>query len=228
MLNLAIVLEDSARSVPGRVAVVSGEQRLTYRQLDAAANRVAHLLASRGIVKGDKVALSCPNIAWFPVVYYGILKSGAVVVPLNVLLKRREIAYHLADSDARAYFCFEGGAELPFGREGRSAFDDTDGCEHFFQCVTHEPRQVFDARELPHPQNLLKRLPRVPLDTSSAASDCRRTADDRETLPAPVDKQSQVGNDRPVLKGPQCPHQLPHGQPPQQKHACQQPAEPAN
>ncbi|MEV6227911.1 long-chain fatty acid--CoA ligase [Saccharopolyspora shandongensis] len=132
MLNLAIVLEDSARSAPGRVAVVSGEQRLTYRQLDAAANRVAHLLASRGIVKGDKVALSCPNIAWFPVVYYGILKSGAVVVPLNVLLKRREIAYHLADSDARAYFCFEGGAELPLGREGRSAFDDTDGCEHFF------------------------------------------------------------------------------------------------
>ena len=66
-----------------------------------------------GLSKGDKVALSCPNLPYFPIVYYGILKTGAVVVPLNVLLKGREIAYHLGDSEAKAYFCFEGTAELP-------------------------------------------------------------------------------------------------------------------
>ncbi len=64
------------------------------------------------------MALSCPNLPYFPIVYYGILKAGAVVVPLNVLLKGREIAYHLDDSDAKAYFCFEGTADLPMGDRG--------------------------------------------------------------------------------------------------------------
>ena len=77
--------------------------------------KVANLLVSRGIKPGDKVALSCPNVPYFPAVYYGILKAGAVVVPLNVLLKGREVAYHLADSEAKAYFCFEGTPELPMG-----------------------------------------------------------------------------------------------------------------
>ena len=69
------------------------------------------------------MALSCPNLPYFPIVYYGILKAGAVVVPLNVLLKGREIAYHLGDSEAKAYFCFEGTPELPMGAEGHAGFD---------------------------------------------------------------------------------------------------------
>ncbi|MBL1098431.1 long-chain-fatty-acid--CoA ligase [Streptomyces coffeae] len=132
MLNLVTMLEDSARAVPDRTAVVFGDQQLTYAQLDRAARQVANLLRSRGIEAGDKVALSCPNLPWFPVVYYGILKAGAVVVPLNVLLKSREIAYHLADSGAKAYFCFEGTPELPLGQEGWAGFGDTESCEHFF------------------------------------------------------------------------------------------------
>jgi long-chain acyl-CoA synthetase len=78
------------------------------------------------------VALSCPNLPYFPVVYYGILKAGATVVPLNVLLKGREIAYHLEDSDAKAYLCFEGTPELPMGTEGHKGFEQAGGCEHFF------------------------------------------------------------------------------------------------
>ncbi|MFE2443671.1 AMP-binding protein [Streptomyces sp. NPDC021218] len=76
--------------------------------------------------------MSCANVPQFPVVHYGILKAGAVVVPVNVLLKRREIAYHLADSEARAYFCFEGTDELPLGQEGWAGFTETEGCEDFF------------------------------------------------------------------------------------------------
>ena len=106
MLNLSVFLEDSARRVPDRDALVLGDTRLTYAQVDAMANQVANLLVSRGIEPGDKVALSCPNLPFFPVIYYGILKAGAVVVPLNVLLKGREIAYHLGDSEAKAHFCF--------------------------------------------------------------------------------------------------------------------------
>ncbi|GAA2594559.1 long-chain fatty acid--CoA ligase [Winogradskya consettensis] len=138
MLNLSIFLEDSARNHPDRAAVVLGPQRLTYAQVDAAANQVANLLVARGIRPGDKVALSCPNLPYFPVVYYGILKAGAVVVPLNVLLKGREIAYHLADSQTKAYFCFQGTPELPMGTEGYAGFSETPDCEHFFM-ITADP-----------------------------------------------------------------------------------------
>src|SRR5207342_2070079 len=105
--------------------------RLTYAQVDGAANQVANLLAERGIRHGDKVALSCANLPYFTVVYFGILKAGATVVPLNVLLKGREIAYHLDDSDAKAYFCFEGTPELPMSQEGHEGFEATPACEHF-------------------------------------------------------------------------------------------------
>ncbi|WP_235736551.1 long-chain-fatty-acid--CoA ligase [Nocardioides alcanivorans] len=132
MLNLASLLEGSAEKYPTRDAVVLGDVRLNYAQVNGAANQVANLLVSRGIEPGDKVALSCANIPHFSIVYYGILKAGATVVPLNVLLKGREVAYHLGDSDAKAYFCFEGTPELPIGAEGHAGFEQADGCEHFF------------------------------------------------------------------------------------------------
>ena len=118
MYNLSVVLEDSARTCPDRVALILGSARLTYAQIDGAANEVAHLLGSLGIRPGDRVALSCPNLPQFPIVYYGILKAGAVVVPLNVLSKAREITYFLDDADAKAFFCFEGSEDLPIGRYG--------------------------------------------------------------------------------------------------------------
>ncbi|MFF8374258.1 long-chain fatty acid--CoA ligase [Streptomyces lydicus] len=138
MLNLSILLEDSARKYPDREAVVLGPTRLTYSQVNAAANQVANLLVERGIRPGDRVALSCPNLPHFPVVYYGILKTGAAVVPLNVLLKSREIAYHLDDADVKAYFCFEGTPELPMSAEGFAGFEQVDAVEHFF-VITQDP-----------------------------------------------------------------------------------------
>jgi long-chain acyl-CoA synthetase len=132
MLNLSSLLEDSARKHPTRDAVVLGDTRFDYETLNAKADQVANLLVGRGIQPGDKVALSCPNLPHFPAIYYGILKAGAVVVPLNVLLKRREIAYHLGDSDAKAYFCFEGTPELPMAEEGWAGFGEVDGCDTFF------------------------------------------------------------------------------------------------
>ncbi len=144
MLNLAVLLEDSARNVPERCAVVCGENRLTYAEVEAKANQVANALKKIGIAAGDKVALSCPNIPFFPVVYYGILKTGAVVVPLNILLKGREIAYHLNDSDAKAYFCFEGAADLPVGAEGFKGFSETETCENFILLTLDDTAQTPD------------------------------------------------------------------------------------
>ena len=84
------------------------------------------------------MALTCPNLPYFPIVYYGVLKAGGVVVPLNVLLKGREIAYHLADSDAKFYFCFAGTPDLPMGEEGWAGFADAPECQAFV-LVTPDP-----------------------------------------------------------------------------------------
>ncbi|GLV50866.1 long-chain-fatty-acid--CoA ligase [Thermobispora bispora] len=131
MLNLAVVLEDSARVYPDRTALVYGDLRVPYSLVNTLANQVANLLVSRGIRKGDKVALLCPNLPYFPFVYFGILKAGATAVPLNVLLQSREITYHLTDSDAKALFCFEGTPELPIGERGRAGFEAAEVTEHF-------------------------------------------------------------------------------------------------
>jgi long-chain acyl-CoA synthetase len=132
--NLATLLETSARDYPEREAIVfpATGRRMTYAEVDLVANMVANLLVSKGIRPGDKVALSCPNLPYFSLVYWGILKAGATVVPLNVLLKGREVTYHLEDSDAKAYFCFQGTPELPIGEEGYAGFRGAEGCEHFF------------------------------------------------------------------------------------------------
>lgn len=80
--------------------------------------------------------MSCPNLPFFPIVFFGILKAGAVVVPLNVLLKAREVEYHLNDSEAKVFLCFEGTVELPMGAEGAAGFEGAEGCEHLVAITT--------------------------------------------------------------------------------------------
>ncbi|BBX84057.1 long-chain-fatty-acid--CoA ligase [Mycolicibacterium aubagnense] len=126
MLNLSVMLADSARNQPTTTAVIEGQRQMTYHEINAAANQVAALLIQRGIAVGDRVAMSVPNILEFPIVYYGILKAGAVAVPLNTMLKRAEVNYHLTDSGARAYFF--AGEFLPDDAWG--AFEDVPTCEH--------------------------------------------------------------------------------------------------
>jgi long-chain acyl-CoA synthetase len=123
-LNLSSVLEQYAALTPDRVAVTCAGRHMTYGQINSAAAQVASGLISLGIAPGDHVALSCPNLPWFPIAYFGILKAGAAVVPLNVLLKPKEIAYHLKDSDAVALMAFEGTSELPMARMARAACDE--------------------------------------------------------------------------------------------------------
>jgi long-chain acyl-CoA synthetase len=129
-LNLAHLLDHQAMLTPDRPAVVMRPHAMTYAQLHAMACRVASGLRALGLGPGDHVAVSCPNTPHFPAVYYGILKLGGVVVPLNVLLKPREIAYHLTDSDAKALLVFEGTPELPMAAMARAACDEVPSCRH--------------------------------------------------------------------------------------------------
>lgn len=138
MLNLSILLEQSAKKYPHHPAFTFMDTTLTFAQVNGAANQIANGLQAKGIQKGDKVAMSCFNLPYFPILYYGILKAGASVVPLSVLLKEDEIAYHLTDSDAKAYFCFVGSPELPMAQMGYAGFKKAPDCEHFF-VITPKP-----------------------------------------------------------------------------------------
>ncbi|WP_046469118.1 long-chain-fatty-acid--CoA ligase [Allosalinactinospora lopnorensis] len=149
MLNLSVLLEDGARNVPERECVVYGDLRLSYSRVDSTANQVAALLVSRGVQPGDKVALACPNAPYFPFVYFGALKAGAVVVPLNVLLTASEIAYHLHDSEAKVLFAFTGTPELPLGERAFQAFNEVETCETYIDlpAATGATESAIDGAE---------------------------------------------------------------------------------
>jgi long-chain acyl-CoA synthetase len=104
--NLAKNLTDTTRSHAERVAVRVDNTAMTYRALDEASARVAGLLHERGLEPGARVGIMMPNVAEVPVVYYGVLRAGGVVVPMNPLLKGREVAYYLGDSGAGLIFAW--------------------------------------------------------------------------------------------------------------------------
>ena len=101
MANLSSVLEQAVASQPDRPAVRMDQLVLTYRQLHEAAAKVTALLSAAGIGPGDRVGLMLPNVPAFPIAFYGALGAGAIVVPMNPLLKSREVAYYLGDSGAK-------------------------------------------------------------------------------------------------------------------------------
>ncbi|WP_427017035.1 long-chain-fatty-acid--CoA ligase [Pseudarthrobacter sp. P1] len=108
MTNLASTVTASAQAHAGTTAIKMDDVRVSYAALDALSAQVAGLLRSKGVQPGDRVALVSPNIPQMPTIYYGILRHGAIVVPLNPLLKAREVEYHLADSGARLAFAWDG------------------------------------------------------------------------------------------------------------------------
>jgi long-chain acyl-CoA synthetase len=118
--NLAKNLTDTTRVHAGRVAVRVDNAAMTYRALDEASVRVAGLLHERGLQPGDRVGIMMPNVAEVPVVYYGILRAGGVVVPMNPLLKGREVAYYLSDSGAGLVFAWHA-----FAGEARAGAEQT-------------------------------------------------------------------------------------------------------
>ncbi|MCC9144368.1 MULTISPECIES: long-chain fatty acid--CoA ligase [unclassified Arthrobacter] len=124
MHNLASILTETAARFPERTALKLDDTVVSYAALDAMSAKVAGLLASKGVVPGDRVALVMPNIPQMAFVYFGALRHGAVVVPMNPLLKAREVAYHLQDSGARIVFAWEGvAAEVSAGAEEAGGVD---------------------------------------------------------------------------------------------------------
>ena len=109
--NLAKNLTDTTRTHAGRVAVRVDNAAMTYRALDEASARVAGLLHERGSRPATGSGIMMPNVAEVPVMYYGVLRAGGVVVPMNPLLKAREVAYYLGDSGAGQIFAWHAFAD---------------------------------------------------------------------------------------------------------------------
>src|SRR3954453_5550681 len=111
MPNFAQQLSAAAADDPDHPAVKLDDVVLSYGALDAAAARCAGLLRAHGVGPGDRLGMQLPNVPYFPIIYYGALRAGAVVGPMNPLLKGREVAYYLSDSAAKLMFTWEGFAD---------------------------------------------------------------------------------------------------------------------
>jgi long-chain acyl-CoA synthetase len=144
-MNLAQILSDAAAGNPDQVAVKLDDFALNYGLLEQAAMRVAGMLEQRGIEPGDRVALMLPNVPHFVVAYYGILRAGAVVVPLNVLNRQREVEYYLRDSGAKLLIVWN-----DFAGEAEPAAAEV-GCE----CIAVVPGEFEQTLFQIEPRELL-------------------------------------------------------------------------
>jgi len=106
--NLATILTETALAAPDAAACRFTGTVTTYRELDEESGRFAAGLREAGLETGDVVAVQLPNVPYFLVAYFGALKAGMVVLPLNPLLMAPEIEYHLGDSAAELLVGFEG------------------------------------------------------------------------------------------------------------------------
>lgn len=110
-MNLALNLTRTAERHSDNVAIRLDDTALTYAELDEATRLMAGLLAERGVGPGDRVGIMLPNVPHWAVIYYGILRVGAVAVPMNPLLVEREVGYYLTDSGAKLIFAWHGFAD---------------------------------------------------------------------------------------------------------------------
>ncbi len=106
--NLALNLTRTAAEHPEELAVKLDDAAFNYGLLENASQRVSAMLKSKGVGPGDRVGIMLPNVPYFPAVYYGVLRAGAVVVPMNVLLKGREVGFYLSDPQVKVLFAWHG------------------------------------------------------------------------------------------------------------------------
>src|SRR2546425_436723 len=104
--NLASILTESVKRDAEAIALKLDDAEVSYGLLDDGSARIAALLADKGVGPGDRVGIMLPNVPYFAIVYYGVLRAGGVVVPMNVLLKGREVKFYLGDPKAKVLFAW--------------------------------------------------------------------------------------------------------------------------
>ncbi len=134
MATLASNLTETATKHGDRPAVRLDDFVLDYSGLLDASLRVSALLRARGVEPGDRVGLVLPNVPPFAMLFYGAVAAGAVVVPMNPLLKAREVQYYLEDSGAKIVFAWQDMAD-----ESRTAAERAG-----IECVAVDPATFTD------------------------------------------------------------------------------------
>lgn len=148
-LNLASGLIDSAHHYPQHPAVICDDRTFTYTELERWSAKIGEILISQGFRKGDNVLLVAPNVPEFTAAYYGILRVGGVVVPINTLLRPNEIADHLEHSDSKFMIVWHTLAD-----KGVQAFEAVESCQRLF---------FMGARREELPEAILAHYPHGPL-----------------------------------------------------------------
>jgi long-chain acyl-CoA synthetase len=134
MTNLALNLIELARRRPDSVALRLDEIEIPYAGLDSASACLAGLLVAHGLRPGDRVGIMLPNVCYFAMAYYGVLRAGGVVVPMNVLLKERETTFYVSDPEAKAVIAWHEFA--PAAQAGAAAADA--------ECIVVSPGEFED------------------------------------------------------------------------------------
>ncbi|MFL6134216.1 MAG: long-chain-fatty-acid--CoA ligase [Nocardioidaceae bacterium] len=149
MTNLARNLTATAERHGDRPAVRLDDLVLTYEQLLDSARRVTALLKARGVGPGDRVGIVLPNVPAFPVLFYGAVAAGAVVVPMNPLLKAREVQYYLEDSGASIVFAWHAMADEAAKAASTVGIDcvPVDPADFTDLLAEHEPDDVVEERD---------------------------------------------------------------------------------
>ena len=111
MTNLATIATETAERIPDGIAYKLDDTEVNWQAVDEGSARVAGLLKEKGFEPGDRVGVMLPNVPYFPIAYYGILRAGGTVVPMNVLLKGREVKFYLEDPGAKLVFAWHDFAE---------------------------------------------------------------------------------------------------------------------
>ncbi len=142
------LLQRTTRRLPNKVAVIDGQRRFTYQQLDTYSDRLAAALATLGVAKGDRVGLLAPNCVEFVIAFYGILKAGAVACTVNSGYHEREIAHQLCDSGVELLIVHQAlrqvaelaRSEVPELKRLIAISETSDEVASFWDLIEHAPQ----------------------------------------------------------------------------------------
>lgn len=147
-MNVSDIIYMNARKYPTKEAIVFKDKRYNYKELDELSNQFANALIDIGLKKGDKVAMMLKNSEFFPIVYFGIIKAGAVVVPINISLLNNEVQFILNNCEAKAFVV---GEEFVTVLNGISQQLFT--IEHFICMGTDIPPKTLNLSDMIKKQN---------------------------------------------------------------------------
>ncbi len=160
MISIPDLLRQTAQTCNDNPVVLFPDRSVSFREVDSASDRIAAALAERGIRKGERVGLYCINSDAFAIIYCGIVKAGAVVVPVNLLLNPKEIRYILQDAGVKALFYHQlleqnvaafrgelGALEFAVSIGGSDAFPDDPAYESFGDAAGEPPLPGLDPKQ---------------------------------------------------------------------------------